>query len=118
MKKLNKIIYNKLILQAEEAKDKGMTKLASNIFNSIGPIPEDDSELIEYNQAQLEKDIELDLWKIATNFLKYHDLKSVDAEKLNESIQILAEEFNKELKSCLKIKDKAIGPFEKKLPGE
>ena len=40
--KLNKTIYNKLVLQAEEAQDRGMIKLADAIYESVNNIQLDE----------------------------------------------------------------------------
>ena len=42
MKKLNEVIYNKLLLQANEAKAQGMERLATGVLNSLGAVPEDE----------------------------------------------------------------------------
>ena len=63
MKKLNPIVYHKILLQAEEAKERDMTKLASAVFNTLGSLPED--EPVIYNNDQLQNDIYDSLWKSA-----------------------------------------------------
>ncbi len=115
MKKLNETIYRKLYAQAEEAKAKGMTKLASDIFEAIGPYSNEEKS--EYSYAQLQEDIHRDLWKVATRLLHYYDLKSVDAEKLDEEIIRWASNLTDDLEHTLKI-DSVVGPLEPKLPGE
>jgi len=116
MKKLNQVIYEKLILQAEEAKEQNMTKLANAILGSLTTTPAIEDEL--YSVADLNRDIYQDLWKVATNVLKYHDLKSVNAEKVDEVVEIFAEKFINELEQALSIPAGTIGPLEPKLLGE
>lgn len=116
MKKLNKVMYGKLYLQAEEAKVQDLTKLASGIFNAIGPTPED--EQITYDYAQLQEDVYQGMWKIATDVLKYHNLESADAEKIHEKLESLASHFVEELESALDVANETVGPLETKLPGE
>ena len=116
MKKLNQVVYEKLILQAEEAKEQNMTKLASAILGSLTSAPE--SEKVLYSISDLNNDVYHDLWKVATNVLKYYDLESVDSEKVNEVIESLATKFVSELEHALVIPEGTIGPLEPKLPGE
>lgn len=115
MKKVNSEIYHKLFLQAAEAKEQGMEKLAHSVLDAIGPIPED--EIVSYSSLQLESDLHSGLWKLATHLIKYHDLKSVDIEKLNQSIELFSEAFSQEMEKVLDIQS-PIGPLEPKLPGE
>lgn len=116
MKKLNKTVYEKLILQAEEAKEQNMIKLANAILSSLTSTPE--TENVSYCIAELNRDVYHDLWKTATNILKYYDLDSVDAEKIDETIEIFASKFISELEHTLSIPEGTIGPLEDKLPGQ
>jgi hypothetical protein len=115
MKKLNETIYRKLYAQGEEAKSKGMTKLASDIFEAIGPHANEEKS--EYSYTQLQEDIHRDLWKVATRLLHYHDLKSVDAQKLDEEIAHWASALTDGLEHSLKV-ESVVGPLEPKLPGQ
>lgn len=115
MKKLNSVIYEKMILQAEEAKEQNMTKLATAILGSLTSSPED--EIITYSSGELNNDIYKGLWKLSANVIKYHDLQSVDVEKINETIEILAEKFIENLEISLGVEKGTIGAIEGKLPG-
>jgi hypothetical protein len=112
--KLNSVVYNKLILQAEEAKELGLTKLASNILNSVGSFPDD--SLKEYSYEEMSDDIEQDLWKAATRVINYYKLNSVQAEKLDDSINVFSEKLIKELKETLNANDS--NTLEPKLLGQ
>lgn len=116
MKKLNEIIYNKLLLQATEAKEQEMIKLANGILGSIGPMPEDEN--IEYSYQSLNEDTYEGLWKLAINVIKYYDTTSADAEKLNEVIELTASKFIENLKESLNIKHMIFSSLEPKVPGE
>lgn len=115
MKRLNSTIYHKLLLQAEEAKDQNMTKLASGILGAIGPTPE--GEEVKYSSAQVEEDVHRGLWSLATCILKYHDVSSVDAEKINEVIETVASKFINEIEDSLNVNG-VIGPLEPAVLGE
>lgn len=116
MKKLNSVVYNKLLLQAEEARDREMIKLASGLMNALGPIPED--EMVSYNFDELQDDIYRGLWKLASCVIKYHDLESVDAEKVHEVLESLASKVIKEVEQSLNVDHTQVGPLETKVPGE
>jgi hypothetical protein len=116
MKKLNAVIYHKLLLQAEEAKEQKLTKLASGVLNALGPYPEE--ETVQYASSDMEEDVHRGLWSLATCVLKYHDVSSVDAEKLDEVIESLASKFINELEDSLGIEGSRIGPLEPAVPGE
>jgi hypothetical protein len=114
MKKLNNVLFAKLQLQAEEAEEQGMIKLASNIKEALSS----DEEVNTYSFEELKEDLETDLWKAASNVLKYYDLETVDAEKLDYCVKSLAQNFiTKLLVHGFEVKS-AFGPLEPKVPGE
>ncbi|CAB4196501.1 hypothetical protein UFOVP1290_21 [uncultured Caudovirales phage] len=116
MKKLNHIVYNKLLLQAEEAKHQQLTKLASNILDAVSDGP--DNQLQEYASIDMDDDINAGLWKLATCVLKHHNVLSVDAEKLNEVIESFANKFVNDVQTSVCINSLQIGELEPKLPGQ
>jgi hypothetical protein len=115
MKRLNSVVYHKLILQAEEAKEQDMTKLASGILGAVGPTPEE--ETVKYASEEVEEDVYRGLWSLATCILKHHDIASVNAEKINEVIESLAVKFINEIEGSLGVEGK-IGPLEIPVLGE
>lgn len=116
MKKLNSVVYNKLLLQAEEAKDQDMVKLASGIVGAIGPQPENIK--VSYNFNELQGDMYQGLWKLAACVIKYHDLESVDAEKMHEVLESLASKIIMDVETSLGVDDTMVGPLEDDLPGQ
>lgn len=116
MKKLNGVIYNKLLAQAEEAKHQGLTKLANTILESIGNEPE--NEVSEYSYNDLKNDVHIDMWKMATRLMRYYDIKSLDAEKLDDTIMSCASKILKEIEQTMGVDNIVIGPFEPKTFGE
>lgn len=116
MKKLNSVVYNKLLLQGEEAREQKLTKLASGVLGALSPSPEE--ELVTYANEEMNDDVHRGLWRLATCVLKYHDISSVDAEKLNQVIESFASKFVDEVEVSLGIEGSRIGPLEPKLPGE
>ncbi len=115
MRKLNSVIYNKLLAQAEEAKDQGHTKLANSIHVCIGAYPE--NEVTEYEYSQLEEDLKMEMWKAAANVINYYGVESVDAEKMDEALTACANKMLTELEQVLGIENK-FGPFEPKVLGQ
>lgn len=118
MKKLNAIVYNKLVLQAEEAKNQKMTKLANGLFEAIQFGPMDDSEDTSYASIEMNEDVYSDLWRAVTAVLKYHDVTSVDAEKIDEVIELFASKFINSVEETLGIEKNKIGPLEPAVLGQ
>jgi hypothetical protein len=116
MKKLNSVVYHKLLLQAQEAKTQNLTKLASGILGAMAPIPED--ERVQYDRQQLHNDIYDGLWKLASNVIKYYDVESADVSKIHDRLEALADKFVEEMEQSLGVEDVIAGPFEPALPGQ
>ena len=116
--KLGSVIYNKLLLQAEEAKDQNLDKLASGIFSALEDEREESDENTTYCYKNLNNDVYCGMWKLASNIIKYYDLESVDAQKIDGVIESLANKFISELELTLDVDNIVGGPFEEKVPGE
>jgi hypothetical protein len=116
MRKLNTVVYNKLLLQTEEARDRGMTKLASGVVNALGAMPED--ELVSYNFNELQNDVYDGLWKMAACVIKYHDLQSVDAERVNDVLESFASKLIEEIERSLSVDNTQVGALESAVPGQ
>ena len=114
MKRLNEVVYNRLLLQAEEAKERGLHKLADGVLNSLGPMPE--NEEVQYSYGELQDDIHKGMWKLAIHVMKYYDVESADAEKINETLEILAAQLIDNLEETLVVD--SVGPLDPKVPGE
>lgn len=114
--KLNEKVYNKLLLQAQEAKEQKMIKLADGILNSIGPTPEDEN--VEYSFESLNNDTYDGLWKLAMNVIKYYNVESANAEKIDEALELLASKFIDNLKESLGMEQVLFSSLEPKVPGE
>jgi hypothetical protein len=116
MKQLNSIIYHKLLLQAEEAREQGLVKLADSIVEAVGKEPVHD--LSEYSYSQMQEDMHRGLWKLATHVLHYYNLESVDAEKLDQNIIVWALKIVDDLEKNLNVDSVVKGPLESDVPGE
>lgn len=116
MKKLNVTVYNKLLLQAQEAREQGMIRLADAIEDAIGNEPA--FEKMEYSYGQMNEDIHKDLWKLATKLMIYYDLDSIPVELLDRSIISWAAILTDDIEKTLEVSDVVKGPLESKLPGE
>ncbi len=114
--KKNSVIYNKLVLQAKEAKEQGMTKLAEAVENAIWI--ESTLEQPEYSYEQMENDVHSHLWAAATKLIEYYDLKSANIEKIDEVLLSLASKVIDNLERALDVSDFVKGPLEPKLFGE
>jgi len=116
MKKLNIVIYNKLLAQAEEAKAQGLTKLASGILEAIGSHPNEEES--EYSYKQLQDDVHRDLWKVASRLLHYYDVQSLDAEKIDAEILVWASKLVDGLEETIGVDEVLVGALEPKVPGQ
>ena len=117
MKKLNTVIYNKIILQAEQARELGMEKLSEAIFSTIGAVSKDDSEIDDYSLAKLEDDVSKLLWKISYRIMDYYNLESVDVKKVEASVDDLTLLIMDELKYAMNI-EKTISKKEPRVMGQ
>jgi hypothetical protein len=115
MNKLNPVVYQKLLLQAQEAKAREMKKLAGAVLNGLGPTAVEDKAA--YSSTELKEDVYNGLWKLAFNVVGYHDLESADIEKLDRAIAFATDNFVKDIEQALEVEGK-IGPNEPKLPGQ
>ena len=117
MIKLNNILYNKMQLQAEEAKEQGLTKLADSVEYAINDMPITRQKL-EYSFEEMNQKIHKDLWKIATTLISYYNLDSVDIDKIDKTLVSWSEKLVDDLEKTLQITDNIKSPLEYKLPGE
>ncbi len=124
--KLNKVVYEKLVLQAQEAKEIGLTKLGETVLSAIGAVSRED-EVITYSHTELTEDIYYNLWKAALNVAQYYDVDSIDIQKIDETLEVMAMKIQSEIENTMyseistKVKGRVgmmIGPLEPKLPGE
>lgn len=116
MIKLNTILRDKLLLQAEEANEQGMTKLGNTVLEIVGT---ESSENIEkYSYSQMTDDVHRDLWKVATRLMKYYDVQSLDIEKLDKIIASWSNKVVQDLELSLDVDEMVKSTTEPKLPGE
>ncbi len=113
--KLNKTAYSKMVLQAEEARELGLKSLADNVFGAVGAVARD--EKITYSDEQLANDVNGALWKVAVDIIAYHDLDSIDIQKVDGVIQAIAGNVIEAIEGELGVSD-SVGKLEPKLPGQ
>lgn len=117
MKNLNNTVYAKILLQTDEAKELGFNKLAERVLSVMGPYARDEKEEVTYAFTELEADIHNKLWKMAIDVMTYHDVQSVDIQKIDEAITSLAHVAIKAIENTIDSESK-VGPLEPLLPGE
>lgn len=117
MIKLNRTAYCKMELQAEEAKNQGMIKLADAVNHAINDIKLTTNKN-EYSFEEMDTQIHRDLWSIATTLAGYYNVENVDIEKVDKTLVSWAEKLVDDLEKTLQISDTIKGPLEPKLPGE
>lgn len=116
MIKLNKKIYDRLILQAEEAKELGLQKLADGIVSAMPPTPVDNEEKYNVSEAELNDFVYKQLWKVALNIVSFYDAKSIDVEKISDTLNYLGEKIKNDIERSLG-KYGCISDLEEPLPG-
>lgn len=116
MKKLNSVIYNKLLVQSEEAKEQNLIKLADGVSGAIENGTE--TEFSEYSYSQLNEDVYNSLWKLATNVLYYHGTDAIDVKKIDEVISSMASTLIDQLEEAMDTENVIVGALEPKVPGE
>jgi hypothetical protein len=115
MTKLTKHAYNRLMLQAEEAKELGMTNLAGAVFDAIGSVPCD--EAVTYNENDLRVDAYKSLWKIAADVVAYHNASGADIIAIDGVVSNMANRIVTAIENELGVEGQ-IGVLEEKLPGQ
>jgi len=115
MKKLNETIYNKLLLQAEEANDQGLKKLANALYESLADDATKDDE--DSSLKELKTEVYNDLWKIATKIAGYYGSESLDAKKLDPEINYASDKLFSLFKDSLNI-ESTFGLNEPEVMGE
>ncbi len=118
MKKINDVLYKKLILQAEEAKMQGLEKTASNILESLT-----NEDLIEkpsedYSYEDLKEEFSKSILDLAIKVTKYHNLESLDYSKLESFANDASDELIEKIEDVLGVEAGEVGPFDKKTMGE
>lgn len=115
MKNLNETVYNKILIQAEEAKELGFNKLATGVLGAMAPMPRETIE--SYGALELKEDIYKKLWKAAMDVIAYHDLESVDIQTVDEAVSDLTTKVLSAVEASLNVTDQ-IGKLEPQLPGQ
>lgn len=115
MKKFNEIIFNKLTVVAEEAKSQGYELLSSSIKETLEPGFETKKQT--YSYAELKDNVYSNLWKIAQQIMIYHDVTTIDVERVDETLHSLANKIVEAIEPELPI-EHALGPLEPLVPGQ
>lgn len=105
----------KIVLQAQEANDQGLEKLAKN---AIAAAKVTATELDSYALDDLKEDIKRDLWKAAAKVMIYHDVDSVDIMKVDAALELVLDKCIAEIESSLNKKSSDVGVLEPKVPGQ
>jgi len=117
MTTLKQNVYVRLCEQAEELKDRGLTKLAENVAASVNRegITFDQQE---YSYKELQDDINADLWVAASRFISYYNLDRADVERVQEALVSVASKLSSEMEWALEVDENYRDTLEPKVPGE
>lgn len=125
--KINEVLFNKLYLQAQEASDLGMTRVAAGITKALSSngltqeIQEDLIGDVKDNGSQYSKlkgEVYNTLWDLSSMIMSYYDLDSVDAKKLDTELKDFTDKFVELIENTLDVDPGDIGDCEESVPGE
>lgn len=116
MRKIKESVYQRIIAQVDELQDRGFDKVAQNIEQAVNEdVTFDDGE--SYSFDQLNQEVNADLWKAATRFIRYYNLDHADVERVQKALLSVASTLTAEMEYALKVDDKT-ETLEPKLPGQ
>jgi hypothetical protein len=119
MLKISKILYKRIVAQAEEAKDLELNNLSEDIYRMLPKqyeIRNDDEKAI--SKEELEQIIHQKVWEIFFVVSDFFEHKSLDILKTNEDVKEISEEILNIVTNKLKIPEDHPNYFKDKTPGE
>ncbi|MCZ2224575.1 MAG: hypothetical protein LC122_13200 [Chitinophagales bacterium] len=102
MRKLSHSLYNRLYLQAEEAKLAGNKKLANFVFKSLGSFPSE-TGINESNLPELKEALKSSLLNACIDYADLNDKEDIDIVKLEEFCEEFSIKFLNSAKKFLKV---------------
>lgn len=116
MNKLSNATYQRLVAQAQEARELHQTELAEQVLGAVGATPREEGEDFVFSYAEMQNEVSKSLWKVAMEVISYHDAKKADIQKLSIVIEELTEGVIVSMEKVLNASNK-IGANEEELPG-
>lgn len=116
MKKMNQHLRERLILQAEEAKHIGLVKLGETVQDAVlhAQVVTDTGI---FNHDELVESVKGSLWRAACKIAIYHDLPTIDIQKMETLIVVATNDFMHHIECSYDVENK-IGPFEEVVMGQ
>ena len=119
MAKLNKIAHSRLLLQAQEAKEMGLDRLARGMFFALKLAEEDaDMPVSKYSYEQMQEEIYQELWELVSKVAQYYDVDDITAEKIDDVLQEMRDNFLEKVEEVLGVEEGSVGALEPEVPGE
>ena len=120
MQTIDKNLWNRLCAQAQEAKEQGLTKIATNLENQLTEIGNngkirDEKTKFSYSNESFEHDVHQALWSIAIRAADFYQ-KSFDSKKIQTIIEKTATDLISDLR--IEISPDGVGANEPSIPGE
>lgn len=111
-------LFQRILLQAEEAEFQKMERLASNLTAHLEKVAvRPDDEPYSYSKKEFDSDIMYHLWSAALRTADFHNISRIDAVEVAELLEKHAEEIVNEI--CIKAGiTHGVGAYEPSLPGE
>ena len=119
MAKLNKIAHSRLLLQAQEAKEMGLDRLARGMFFALKLAEEDaDMPVSKYSYEEMQEEIYQELWELVSKVAQYYDVDNITAEKIDDVLQEMRDNFLEKVEEVLGVEEGSVGALEPEVPGE
>ena len=118
MKQISTHLRDKLLLQAQEAHQQGLTKLGEGVIAAVATPFSPALEVSEtFNYYELTEAVQYGLWLGAMQVANYHDLPNLDIQKMEPIIVEAAAQFIQQIERSYDVEEK-LGPFEEKVMGQ
>lgn len=119
MKKMSTSLRDKILLQAHEATEQGLTKLGSTVIAGLC-LPQtvwENTKSSNYNHDELVEVVQHSLWSAAMQVAAYHNLPNLDIQKIEPLIVEATDKFINQIECSYDVENK-LGPFEETVPGQ
>lgn len=99
MKKISKVLYDRLYVQAELAKDIGNKQLSDSIFKIIGAGVEE----FDQNINEIEDNVKSSLINCIIDLADHYNKQDIDISEINKFSELFVKLFIKKSKEHLKV---------------
>jgi len=116
MRTITSLMYNKLAVQASEAANLGLNKVAEALDNCLEVSVRPDGELYSYAQDEIQADVEKNIWQAMIRTADYYG-STFDAANMQKVVEKLAANLMEEVRKDVG-NTSGVGAYEPTVPGE